>query len=81
MSTRSTTGSTTGAEHSAEGDSTTVSVPLDGTGAGRVSFWAVDRAGNREETQRVALQWDNLEPVVTHTLNPQPTRAAGTTPT
>ncbi|HEX4687644.1 MAG TPA: PxKF domain-containing protein [Nocardioides sp.] len=59
-----------GAEQVAAGSSTTVSVPLSGSGSGTVSYWAVDVAGNVESPSQVALKWDNIAPTVTHTLNP-----------
>jgi hypothetical protein len=59
-----------GGEQVATGASTTVSVPLDGSGAGTVKYWAVDKAGNVEPANRVALKWDNIAPTVTHTLSP-----------
>ena len=61
-----------GAEQIAAGPSKTVSVPLDGTGAGTVAYYAVDVAGNREPANAVALKWDNIAPTVTHTLAPMP---------
>jgi hypothetical protein len=59
-----------GAEQVATGDTTTVSVPLSGSGAGTVRYWAVDKAGNVEAANAVALKWDNIAPTVTHTLSP-----------
>ncbi|HVK20953.1 MAG TPA: PxKF domain-containing protein, partial [Actinokineospora sp.] len=61
-----------GAEQVAAGASKTVSVPLDGSGAGTVAYWAVDNAGNAETTNAVALKWDNIAPAVTHTVSPAP---------
>lgn len=61
-----------GAEQVAAGASKTVSVPLSGSGAGSVTYWAVDRAGNVEAANRVALKWDNIAPTVGHTLSPAP---------
>ncbi|MDX6240140.1 MAG: hypothetical protein QOG10_4960, partial [Kribbellaceae bacterium] len=61
-----------GAEQVAAGDTKTVSVPLDGSGAGTVNYWAVDNAGNVETSNSVALKWDNIAPTVTHTLSPVP---------
>jgi hypothetical protein len=58
-----------GAEQVAQGSSTTVSVPLTGSGSGTVSYWAVDVAGNAETPNQVALKWDNISPTVTHSLN------------
>ena len=59
-----------GTEQVAAGARETVSVPLDGSGAGSVTYWAVDRAGNAERANSVSLRWDNIAPTVTHTLTP-----------
>ena len=61
-----------GAEQVAAGTSKTVAVPLDGSGAGTVTYWAVDNAGNVETANAVSLKWDNIAPAVTHTATPQP---------
>jgi hypothetical protein len=61
-----------GAEQVAAGATKTVSVPLDGSGAGTVAYWAVDNAGNAEPSNSVALKWDNIAPTVTHTMAPAP---------
>ncbi|MDQ0576244.1 OmpL47-type beta-barrel domain-containing protein [Agromyces albus] len=61
-----------GAEQVAAGATKTVSVPLDGSGDGTVHYWAVDFAGNSEAANAVALKWDNIAPMVTHTLSPVP---------
>ncbi|WP_307039294.1 OmpL47-type beta-barrel domain-containing protein [Agromyces ramosus] len=61
-----------GAEQVAAGAAKTVSVPLDSSGAGTVHYWAVDLAGNAEAPNAVALKWDNIAPMVTHTLSPVP---------
>ncbi|WP_159600654.1 OmpL47-type beta-barrel domain-containing protein [Agromyces humi] len=61
-----------GAEQVAAGAAKTVSVPLDGSGTGTVLYWAVDIAGNTEASNAVALKWDNIAPMVTHTLSPVP---------
>jgi hypothetical protein len=45
---------------------------LDGSGAGALTYWAVDNAGNVETPNSVALKWDNIAPTVTHTLTPKP---------
>ena len=50
----------------------TVSVPLTGSGAGTVEYWAVDKADNVETSNKVALKWDNIAPTVTHRLSPLP---------
>jgi hypothetical protein len=59
-----------GSEQVASGHSTTVSVPLSGTGSGTVTYWAVDVAGNAEAPNSVSLQWDNIAPTVSHVLSP-----------
>ncbi|GAB3436899.1 OmpL47-type beta-barrel domain-containing protein [Flindersiella endophytica] len=59
-----------GQEKVASGAAVTVAVPLDGSGAGTVTYWAVDRAGNAESPNAVALRWDNIAPAVTHTVTP-----------
>ncbi|MCU1525476.1 MAG: hypothetical protein JWO18_2370, partial [Microbacteriaceae bacterium] len=61
-----------GAEQVSAGATKTVTVPLDGSGAGTVTYWAVDNAGNTEASNAVALKWDNIAPTVTHTLSPVP---------
>lgn len=61
-----------GAEQVAAGATKTLSVPLDGSGAGTVTYWAVDNAGNAETSNSVALKWDNIAPTVTHTMAPAP---------
>ena len=61
-----------GAEQVSAGGSKTVSVPLSGSGAGTVKYWAVDNAGNAEAPNSVALKWDNIAPTVTHALSPSP---------
>ena len=61
-----------GAEQVTAGATKTVSVPLTGSGAGTVEYWAVDKADNVEATNKVALKWDNIAPTVTHTLSPTP---------
>jgi len=58
------------------GAAAVVNVPLDGTGRGTVSYRAVDRADNVEGQNSVEIKWDNLAPIVTHTLNPD-ANAAG----
>jgi hypothetical protein len=60
-----------GTEHVAAGSTTTVSVPLSGSGAGTVRYWAVDNAGNVEQANGVALKWDNIAPTVSHSLSPE----------
>ena len=61
-----------GAEQVASGASVTVSVPLTGSGSGAVAYYAIDKAGNVEATNSVALKWDNIAPTVSRTLSPQP---------
>ncbi|NKE56909.1 hypothetical protein FXN61_08690 [Lentzea sp. PSKA42] len=61
-----------GAEQVAAGASKTLTVPLDGSGAGTVTYWAVDKAGNAEPANSVSLKWDNIAPAVTHTTSPTP---------
>jgi hypothetical protein len=61
-----------GAEQVAAGATKTVSVPLDGSGAATVMFYAVDKADNREPVNGVSLKYDNIAPMVTHTLTPAP---------
>jgi hypothetical protein len=65
-----------GSDQVAIGDSTAVQVPLSGTGKASVSYYAVDNADNAEAPNSAEVKWDNLAPVVTHTLNP-PANAAG----
>ena len=60
-----------GTEQVAAGASTSVSVPLSGTGTASVKYYAVDVAGNVEPSQAVALKYDNIAPTVTHTVNPK----------
>lgn len=57
------------------GATRTVNVPLDGSGAATLTYWAVDHAGNREPANSVALKWDNIAPAVTHTMSPNPNSA------
>ena len=59
-----------GTEQVAAGSSKSVSVPLSGTGAATVKYYAVDVAGNTEPTNQVTLKYDNIAPTVTHTVNP-----------
>jgi hypothetical protein len=59
-----------GEEQVVAGASATVAVPLTGSGAGTVQYWAVDRAGNVEQANSVSLKWDNIAPTVSHTLSP-----------
>ncbi|MGY1778843.1 OmpL47-type beta-barrel domain-containing protein [Geodermatophilus sp. SYSU D01036] len=63
-------------EQVAAGATTTVSVPLSGSGTGTVTYWAVDDAGNVERANAVALKWDNIAPTVSHSLSPA-SNAAG----
>jgi hypothetical protein len=59
-----------GDEHVAAGASKSVSVPTGGTGSATVTYFAVDNAGNTEPANQIALDYDNIAPTVTHTLNP-----------
>lgn len=59
-----------GAEQVAMGSTKTLNVPLDGSGVGTVSYWAVDYAGNTEAANAVSLKWDNIAPTVMHGLSP-----------
>jgi len=61
-----------GAEQVAASSSTTVQVPLSGSGAGTIKYWAVDNAGNAETANAIALKWDNIAPTVSHSLSPAP---------
>jgi hypothetical protein len=61
-----------GTERVVSGDRATVTVPLSGSGAGTVAYWAEDRAGNQETSNTVALKWDNIAPTVSHSLAPAP---------
>ncbi len=61
-----------GTEQVATGSTVTVSVPLTGSGAGTIKYYAVDKAGNVESANSVALKWDNIAPTVEHTLSPKP---------
>jgi hypothetical protein len=47
-----------------------VSVPLDGSGNATVSFFAIDNADNRELSNAIGLKYDNIAPMVWHTLSP-----------
>jgi len=64
-----------GDEQVAEGATTTVTVPLDGSGKATVTYWSVDKAGNVEGQNSVALKWDNIAPTVTHKVDPTPNAA------
>ncbi|WP_156028148.1 OmpL47-type beta-barrel domain-containing protein [Candidatus Solirubrobacter pratensis] len=61
-----------GAEQVAAGATKSVNVALDGSGEAGVTFYAVDKAGNQEPQNGVSLQYDNIAPIVTHTLAPSP---------
>ncbi|WP_134475146.1 PxKF domain-containing protein [Cryobacterium sp. Sr8] len=60
----------------ASGSTASVTVPLNGSGSGTVSYWAVDNAGNAEAANTVDLKWDNIAPTVSHTLSPVPNPSA-----
>jgi hypothetical protein len=65
-----------GPEQVVPGKAATVGVPLDASsGTATVQFYAVDNAGNREQPNTDAIQYDNIAPVVTHTVNPVPNAA------
>jgi hypothetical protein len=59
-----------GAEQIAAGASKTLSIPTSGTGSATFSYSAVDNAGNVEPTSNGSLNYDNVAPAVTHTVNP-----------
>lgn len=59
-----------GSEQVAAGAAKSVNVALDGSGEASVLFYAVDKAGNKETENGVALKFDNIAPMVTHTLDP-----------
>jgi hypothetical protein len=61
----------TGEEQSIEGASATFNLPTNGEGHAVFSYYAVDRAGNAETPQTVTVNYDNIAPVVTHTLDPE----------
>jgi hypothetical protein len=63
------------AEKVAPAASVAVDVPLDGSGEAQVRFHAVDRAGNSEPENAVALRYDNIAPIVTQTVAPAPNAA------
>jgi hypothetical protein len=54
----------------APGASTSVNVPLDGSGIATVQFYAVDVAGNVELQNVAELEHDNIAPKVTHSFDP-----------
>lgn len=54
------------------GSSASVVVELSGSGAGTVTYFAVDRAGNAESSNSISLKWDNIAPTVSHSLSPAP---------
>ncbi|HMJ32750.1 MAG TPA: PxKF domain-containing protein [Baekduia sp.] len=60
------------AEEVAAGATTSIVVPLDGSGEASVRFQAVDKAGNLERENGISLKYDNIAPTVTHTLAPSP---------
>ncbi len=57
-------------EKVASGATVSLSVPLNGAGEATVSFYAVDKADNKEPAGEVNLQYDNIAPKVTHTTSP-----------
>jgi hypothetical protein len=60
-----------GPEQVADGATAQVDVPLV-AGAARLSYWAVDRAGNAEPVNSVTLDGDQIAPSVTHSQVPAP---------
>jgi hypothetical protein len=52
-----------------------VTVPLSGSGAAEVDYYAVDAAGNREAMNCANLAYDNIAPTITHTFSTQPNDA------
>jgi hypothetical protein len=60
-----------GTEQIAAGATKSVSVPLSGTGAATVKYYAIDVAGNAEPVNQVTLKYDNIAPTVTHTVTPK----------
>ncbi|HET6816226.1 MAG TPA: PxKF domain-containing protein [Mycobacteriales bacterium] len=57
--------------HTFAGDDTTVDVPLASTSStASIDFYAVDTAGNVEESHGLSLKYDNVAPTVTHVLSP-----------
>jgi hypothetical protein len=59
-----------GAEQVAAGATTTLSIPIDGTGNATFTYYAVDNAGNVEPANKGTLDYDNIAPTVTHTVAP-----------
>ena len=59
-----------GAEQVAAGASKTLTIPTDGTGSASFTYYAVDNAGNVEPANKGVLDYDNIAPTVTHTVNP-----------
>ena len=51
---------------------TSVDVPLNGSGQATVAYYAVDKAGNVEQTRTATINHDTIEPTVTHELLPNP---------
>jgi hypothetical protein len=56
---------------------TSVDVPLSGSGQATVSYYAVDKAGNVEQTRTATIDHDTIEPTVTHELLPSAANAFG----
>lgn len=57
-------------ERSTAGSTATAEVALNGTGEANVRYYAVDRAGNAENPNAIALKYDNIAPMVTNTVTP-----------
>ncbi len=52
------------------GDAAAVTVPLSDADAAKLSYWAVDNAGNASEPQMLALKGDDVAPTITANVNP-----------
>lgn len=62
-------------EQVAAGTSVDVNVPLNGSGNATVDYYAIDKAGNQEPNNTIALKYDNIAPTVTHSMTPAPNAA------
>jgi hypothetical protein len=56
----------------AAGASASVTVPLTDAAESKLSYWAVDNAGNASEPQVLSLQGDDVPPTITATVDPLP---------
>jgi hypothetical protein len=54
-----------------EAAAVSVTVPLTDPAVSKLSYWAVDNAGNASDPQTVSLQGDDAAPTITATVNPQ----------